>query len=43
VTPSDPVTFALSAAILIAAAVLSSLIPAQKAACIDPVSALRQD
>lgn len=43
VTPTDPVTFAMTPAILLGVAVLACWIPARRAAGIDPVLALRQD
>lgn len=43
VTPTDPVTFAATPAILLGVAVLACWIPARRAAGIDPVRALRQD
>jgi predicted permease len=41
VSPLDPVTFLAVSAFLVAVAVLASLIPAQRAIRVDPVSALR--
>jgi predicted permease len=43
VTPTDPVTFAIAPAILLAVAALASWLPARRAARIDPMLALRQD
>lgn len=43
VAPDDPRTFAAAAAILTAVALLSSWLPARRAARIDPADALRQD
>jgi putative ABC transport system permease protein len=43
VAPTDPVTFARIAVVLPAVAVLACLIPARRAARIDPVSAIRAD
>ena len=43
VTPTDPVTFAATPAILFGVAVLACWIPARRAAGIDPVRALRQE
>jgi predicted permease len=43
VTPTDPVTFAATPAILLGVAVLACWIPARRAAGIDPVRALRQE
>jgi putative ABC transport system permease protein len=43
VTASDTVTFAGAAIVLGAVAIVASLIPALRAAGIDPVTALRQE
>jgi ABC-type antimicrobial peptide transport system permease subunit len=43
VTPVDPRTFALVAAILLAGGVLAALLPARRAVRVDPVRTLRQD
>ncbi len=43
VSPTDPVTFAAVAVLLIAAAVIAMWIPAQRAACVDPIVALRHN
>jgi predicted permease len=43
VTATDPVTFAVAPAVLLAVALLACWIPARRAAGIDPVRALRQD
>jgi ABC-type antimicrobial peptide transport system permease subunit len=43
VSPADPVTLAGTVAILFAVGVLASLLPARRAARIDPLLALRQD
>jgi putative ABC transport system permease protein len=43
VTAFDPVTYALVAAILIAAAALASYFPARRATSVDPVQALRAE
>jgi putative ABC transport system permease protein len=40
--PSDPATFAAAAAALAAAGLVSALVPARRAAAIDPVTALRE-
>ena len=42
VAPSDPVTFAAIVALLGAAALLASWIPARRAARVDPVETLRE-
>jgi ABC-type antimicrobial peptide transport system permease subunit len=39
----DPLAFAGSSAVLLVAGLLSALIPARRAAHIDPLVALRQD
>ena len=43
VTPTDPLTFAGLSAALLATALLASLVPARRAAAIDPVEALRHE
>jgi predicted permease len=43
VTPTDPVTFVVVTAVLLVAGVIASLIPAQRAARVDPVVALREE
>lgn len=43
VSPFDPVTFAAMAAVLIAAALLASLIPAARASRVDPAIAIRYE
>jgi putative ABC transport system permease protein len=43
VSPFDPVTLAISSAVLIFAAMLGCLIPARRAVRVDPVVALRHD
>jgi len=42
-TPRDPVTLAMTAALLIATASLAGYIPARRAALVDPAVALKQD
>jgi putative ABC transport system permease protein len=41
--PTDPLTFTVMISVLVIAALFASLIPARRAARIDPVSALRQE
>jgi putative ABC transport system permease protein len=43
VTPTDPLTFFGVAAILIGAALIASFVPAQRAASISPIAALRSE
>lgn len=43
VEPNDPTTFALSALLLVAIAIGAAMIPARRAARMDPVTALRED
>jgi ABC-type antimicrobial peptide transport system permease subunit len=43
VSPLDPVTFAGTSAILIVVALLAALVPALRAATMDPAGALRSD
>jgi ABC-type antimicrobial peptide transport system permease subunit len=42
VTPTDPLTFASAAALLVAVAALACYIPARQASRVDPVSILRE-
>jgi ABC-type antimicrobial peptide transport system permease subunit len=43
VGPADPVTFVVTAAVMFAAVLMASLIPAQRASRIDTLQALRHD
>jgi predicted permease len=43
VTPSDPMTFSLATALLLAVAAVATLIPAWRASGVDPILALRKD
>jgi len=43
VRPSDPLTFASMAALLVGVAALASFIPALRAARVDPMVALRRE
>jgi ABC-type lipoprotein release transport system permease subunit len=43
VAPSDPVTFAGIAALFVAIATAACLVPARRAARVDPVAALREE
>jgi putative ABC transport system permease protein len=43
VTPSDPATFAAGIVVLMTVALLASLLPARRAAAIDPMEALRNE
>jgi predicted permease len=43
VQPTDPTVFGTTAAVLLATGLVASLVPARKAASVDPLVALRQD
>ena len=43
VTPHDPATLAFSALALVGVAILAALLPARRAARLDPAAALRED
>jgi len=43
VKPTDPITIALAALVLLAAVLLASLLPARSAAAVDPLVALRRE
>jgi predicted permease len=43
VTPLDPLTYAISGAALAGAAILASVVPARRAASVDPMSTLRSE
>jgi ABC-type lipoprotein release transport system permease subunit len=42
VTPTDPLTFATVVGVIAAAAVLATLVPARRAARVDPVAVLHE-
>jgi ABC-type lipoprotein release transport system permease subunit len=43
VSPNDPVSLLVSAGVLLVTAALAAWIPSYRAACIDPVIALRSE
>ena len=43
ISPTDPLTFSLAAALLLIAALVASFIPARRAATVNPMSALRNE
>jgi putative ABC transport system permease protein len=43
VSPSDPLTYAVSSAVILAAALTASYVPSRRAASMDPIEALRSD
>jgi predicted permease len=43
VTPADPLTFAVSGAVVLAAALAASYVPSRRAASLHPIEALRSD
>jgi ABC-type antimicrobial peptide transport system permease subunit len=43
VTPTDPLTFALASAVLGIVAIAAALLPAWRAARVDPMNALREE
>ena len=43
VKPSDPMTYALTPAVLLSVAFLASYLPARRAARVDPMEALRYE
>jgi ABC-type lipoprotein release transport system permease subunit len=43
VTPTDPIAYVAAVAVVIAAALLASYVPARRAANIDPIETLRAE
>ena len=42
-SPSDPLTFALAPAVLVAVVVVATYLPARRVVKLDPIAALRSD
>jgi putative ABC transport system permease protein len=43
VSAADPLSYATTAAVLVAEAFLACILPARRATCLDPVAALRNE